>query len=73
MQRFEPGLFTGSDDGDIPVDNLDLERWLKKPKGHERHIHGRQHAGLRIVVKGPTFLPALEAHLSRTQAVTGQE
>lgn len=73
MQSFEPGLFVGSDDCDIPGDNLDLERWIKKPKGHERRIHGRQHVGLRMVCEGPTLLPALDAHLSRTTPFTYQD
>lgn len=75
MQSFEKGLFMGSDDldRDIPRDNLDLERWFKKPKGHERRIHGRQHAGIRLVCEGPTLLPALDAHLTRTAPFTYQE
>ncbi len=73
MYNFEGGLFVGSDDLEIPGDNLDLERWIKNPKGHERRIHGRQHAGIRIVAEGPTLLPALDAHLSRTTPFTYQE
>jgi hypothetical protein len=73
MQSFEEGLFVGSDDHDIPGDNLDLERWIKKPKGHERRIHGHQHVGLRMVCEGPTLLPALDAHLARTAPFTYQE
>jgi len=73
MNSFEPGLFVGSDDIDIPADNLDLERWFKKPKGHERRIHGRKHAGIRIVQEGPTLLPALDAHLLQTKPFTYQE
>jgi hypothetical protein len=70
MHSFEPGLFVGSDDDDIPGDNLDLERWIKKPKGHERRIHGRQHVGRRMVCEGPTLLPAPDAHLLRTTPFT---
>lgn len=73
MQRFEVGLFVGSDDCELPGDNLDLERWIKKPKGHERRIHGRQHAGIRLVIEGPTLLSALDAHLSRTTPLAYQE
>ena len=73
MKSFEGGLFVGSDDRDIPGDNLDLERWIKKPKGHERRIHGHQHVGIRMVCEGPTLLPALDAHLSRTVPFTYQE
>lgn len=73
MQNFEEGLFCGDETLDIPEDNLDLERWLKGPKGHERRIHGRQHVGVRLVIEAPTFLPAFDAHLSRTSPFTVQE
>jgi len=62
MESFAPGLFAGGDDLDLPSDNLDLERWFKKPKGHERHIHGHAHAGVRLVVEGPTLVPTLDAY-----------
>ena len=61
MSRFEPGLFVGGESADFPADNLDVERWLKRPKGHERRLHGRRHAGGRIVQQGPTLLLALDA------------
>jgi len=70
MERFEDGLFCGGDEFDLPDDNLDLERWIKGPKGHERRIHGRQHVGLRIVIEAPTFLVAFDAHLLRTTPFT---
>jgi hypothetical protein len=73
MQSFEEGLFVGSDELDLPTDNLDLERWIKAPKGHERRIHGRQHVGLRVVYEGPTLLPAVDAHLSQSIPFTVQE
>lgn len=63
MAGFAPGLFVGPDDADLPRDNLDLERWFRQPKGHERRIHGRCHAGVRIVQEGPTLALALDAHL----------
>jgi hypothetical protein len=44
------------------VDNLDLERCFRLPKGHERGIHGHAHAGVRIVQKGPTLLLTLDAY-----------
>lgn len=73
MSSFEPGLFVGGDDLDLPRDNLDLERWFKQPKGHERRIHGRQHAGIRIVQEGPTILLTLDAHLNRQGPLTGEQ
>jgi len=57
MQSFEAGLFVGSSELDLPLDNLDLERWIRSPKGHERRIHGRQHVGRRMIVEAPTLLP----------------
>jgi len=73
MHSFEAGLFVGSDDLQIPEDNLDLERWFKKPKGHERRIHGRKHVGMRVVTEGPTLLPALDAHLIQSKPFTYQD
>jgi hypothetical protein len=63
MAAFAPGLFVGGDDPDLPHDNLDLERFFRCPKGHERRIHGHRHAGVRIVREGATLVPALDAHL----------
>jgi hypothetical protein len=63
MSSFQPGLFVGGEGADCPEDNLDLERWFKRPKGHERRIHGRHHAGVRIVQQGPTLMLALDAHI----------
>jgi hypothetical protein len=67
MQSFQPGLFAAAGAADLPADNLDLERWFRHPKGHERRIHGRAHAGVRLVQEGPTLLPALDAHLLHPQ------
>jgi len=58
----EPGVCVGSESADFPADNVDVERWLKRPKGHERRLHGRRHAGVRIGQQGPTLLLALDAH-----------
>ena len=63
MSGFEPGLFVGGETAEFPADNLDLERWFKGPKGHERRIHGHGHAGVRIVQQGPTLMLALDAHV----------
>ena len=63
MSGFEPGLFVGGELAEFPADNLDLERWFKGPKGHERRIHGHCHAGVRIVRQGPTLMLALDAHM----------
>lgn len=63
LRSFQPGLFAGGDAADLPPDNLDLERWFRNPKGHERRIHGHRHAGVRIVLEGPTLIHALDVHL----------
>jgi hypothetical protein len=67
MTSFLAGLFVGEDRLDPVRDNLDLERWFRVPKGHERRIHGRRHAGVRIVQEGPTLVHALDAHLSHPE------
>lgn len=62
LASFQPGLFAGGDTADLPQDNLDLERWFRNPKGHERRIHGHRHAGVRIVLEGPALIHALDLH-----------
>jgi hypothetical protein len=62
MERFAPGLFVDCGEDGLPSDNLDLERWFRIPKGHQRRIHGHAHAGVRLVQEGPTLLLALDAH-----------
>jgi hypothetical protein len=73
MASFEPGLFVGRDRADWPQDNLDLERWFRQPKSHERRIHGHRHAGVRIVQEGPTLVLALDAHLMHDGLFTAEE
>jgi hypothetical protein len=67
MASFAPGLFVGGEETDVPTDNLDLERWFRQPKGHERRIHGHRHAGVRLVQEGPTLLMALDAHIAHPE------
>jgi hypothetical protein len=73
MASFKPGLFAGGGRGDWPRDNLDLERWFRLPKSHERRIHGRRHAGVRIVQEGSTMMLALDAHRHHPQPFTEEE
>jgi hypothetical protein len=73
MDSFAPGLFVGGNASDVPWDNLDLERWFRLPKGHERRIHGHRHAGVRIVQEGPTLLLALDAHRNHAGPFTAEE
>ncbi len=70
MASFQPGLFAGGGRADLPRDDLDLERWFRLPKGHERRIHGRCHAGVRIVQEGATMLLALDAHRHHPEPFT---
>jgi hypothetical protein len=72
MASFAVGLFVGPL-ADLPQDNLDLERWFRLPKSHERRIHGRRHAGTRLVQEGPTLTPTLDAHLHHPEPFTADE
>ncbi len=67
MRSFRVGLFAGGAAVDHVQDNLELERWFRLPKGHERRIHGRRHAGVRIVQEGPTLVHALDAHVTHPE------
>src|SRR5256885_25676 len=49
MSRVAPGLCVGGAGAEWRADHVDLERWCKRPKGHERRMHGRRHAGVRLV------------------------
>jgi hypothetical protein len=62
MTSFQPGLFAGGNRGDWPRDNLDLERWFRLPKGHER-----------IVQEGETMMLALDAHRHHPHPFTEAE
>ena len=73
MLSFEDGLFAGGEVLDLPIDNLDLERWFKKPKGHQRRITGRKHAGTTIVYEGPTLIHTLDAHLTLNKPLDATE
>lgn len=70
MASFQSGLFVGGSRYDWPRDNLDLERWFRLPKGHERRIHGRSHAGVRIVQEGETLVLTLDAHREHPEPFT---
>jgi hypothetical protein len=64
MLSFVAGLFVGEEAYEAIRDNLDLERWFRLPKRHERRIHGHRHAGVRLVLEGPTSVHALDAHVT---------
>jgi hypothetical protein len=76
MESWQPGLFVGprAKKGEKGLqDNLELERWFRKPKRHERKIHGRRHAGVRIVQEGPTLVLVLDAHDAHPGLFTAAE
>jgi hypothetical protein len=76
MSSFAGGLFVrirAKKGEGLPIDNDELERWFRKPKGHARRVHGRKHAGVRIVQEGPTLLPTLNAHETHPSAFTAEE
>jgi hypothetical protein len=57
----------------VPWDNLDLERFFRLPKSHERRIHGHKHVGMRVVREGATLLPTLDAHQQQPGLFTAQQ
>jgi hypothetical protein len=84
MARWAPGLFAGEEPlerqaeggaevSPLPEDNYALERFFRVPKHHARHIHGRRHAGMAIVVHGPTLMLVLDAHLHHPAPFTAAE
>jgi hypothetical protein len=70
MISFFAGLFVGNGKFEEIKDNLDLERWFRLPKSHERRIHGHRHAGIRIVLEGATLVHALDAHAAHPEPFT---
>jgi hypothetical protein len=73
MAAFAGGLFVGGDVAGLPQDDLDLERWFRLPKGHERRIHGHKHTGVRLVQEGATLMPVLDAHQAHPGPFTAVE
>lgn len=73
MVSFVAGLFVGAAVFEGLRDNLDLERWFRLPKSHERRIHGHRHAGIRIVQEGATMVHALDAHVAHPERFTAED
>jgi hypothetical protein len=73
MLSFLAGLYVGGARFAKIRDNLDLERWFRLPKSHERRIHGHRHAGVRIVQEGPTLVHALDAHASHPEPFAAED
>ena len=63
----------GDVEGAVGLDNLDLARWFRLPKSHERRIHGHRHAGVRIVQEGATLVLVLDAHMGHAGPFTAAE
>jgi len=73
MASCAAGLFGGGDTRPCLQDTVELARWLRKPKGHERRLHGHRHAGGRMVQEGPTLLLALDAHGTHPEPLTAHD
>jgi hypothetical protein len=73
MLSFLAGLFVGEGGYEEIRDNLDLERWFRLPKSHERRLHGRRHAGVRLVQTGATLVPAPDAHAAHPEPFTAED
>ncbi len=73
MLSFLDGLFVGEEEYEGIRDNLELERWFRLPKSHERRIHGHRHAGIRLVLEGATLVPALDAHAAHPGPFTAED
>ncbi len=73
MLSFFAGLFVGEQEYEAIKDNLDLERRFRLPKSHERRIHGHRHAGIRLVLDGPTLVHALDAHAAHPGPFTADD
>jgi hypothetical protein len=73
MLSSSPGLFAGEREYEAIRDNLDLERWFRLPRSHERRVHGRRHAGVRLVLEGPTLVHAPDAHAAHPGPFTADD
>jgi hypothetical protein len=73
MLSFLAGLFVGEQEYEAIKDNLDLERWFRLPKSHERKVHGHRHAGIRLVLEGATLVHALDAHAAHPGPFTADD
>ena len=73
MASCTAGRFVGGDTRPCLQDHWDLERGFRKPKGHQRPLHGHRHAGVRLVQEGPTLLRALDAHVTHPEPFTAND
>jgi hypothetical protein len=73
MLSFLPGLSVGEREYEAAKDDLEWERWFRRPESHERRVHGRRHAGIRPVLDGPTLVPARGAHATHPGPFTAED
>jgi hypothetical protein len=73
MLGFPAGLFVGDEEYEAIRDNLDLGRWFGLPRSHGRRIHGRRHAGVRLVQMGATLVLALDVHATHPDSFTAED
>jgi hypothetical protein len=73
MLSFLDGLFVGEEESETIRDHLDLERWFRLPKSYERRIQGHRHAGIQIVLEGPSLVDSLDAHAVHPEPFTAED
>jgi hypothetical protein len=73
MISFLAGLFVGGGMFEEITDNLDLERWFRLLKSHERRIDGHCHARVGIVEDGATMAHASDAHAAHPGQFTADD
>ncbi len=70
------GIVLGLEVSRLARNNADWYRLLdlcSVPKSHERRLHGHRHAGIRIVLEGPTLVHALDAHVAHPAPFTAED
>ena len=71
ISRFAPGLFVGGEVADWLADHVDLERWFKRPKGHETLYVVRELRRKRVWFAEP-LLSSATAEVRRVIALARQ-
>ena len=73
MEHWQDGVFAGEEVVDMPADNLDLERWFRRPRSHQRRILGRARTHAGLIREGPTLMPTLDAHQAHPEPFTAAD
>ena len=73
MEHWQDGVFAGEDVVDMPADNLDLERWFRRPRSHQRRILGRARTHAGLIREGPTLLPTHDAPQAHPAPFTAED